>query len=747
MYKKLFLITSIFIFLLIPFFSLKAQSEDEETDKKVKELLSLMTLEEKIGQMTQVTFDSIGVPEDENQGVPFDMAKLEEAIVNYHVGSILNTPYNKAQSLETWKGIITAVQDVALEKTRLKIPVFYGIDAIHGPTYTKDATLFPQSINMAATFNRDLEKNAGEITAKEVKASGIFWNFYPVMDIGRQPLWSRFWETFGEDPYLAGEMGSAYIEGHQGTDYGAPDKCATCLKHYIGYSLPFNGKDRTPAFIGERMLREYFLPSFEKGVLAGCPTVMVNSAEVDGIPGHANYHYLTEILRNELGFQGFTVSDWEDIKRLHTRDKIASTPAEAVKIAVMAGVDMSMVPYDFTFYELLLQLVKDGEVPESRIDEAVSRILKVKFESGLFENPYPDPEMEKYFATEESQEINLQAARESIILVKNENNILPLDKNTDILITGPTANLLQSLNGGWTVTWQGDSEELYPRYEFTLLEAVMEKCKGKVTFTEGTTFNEKLDIEKAVKEAESHDVILLCLGEKAYCEGGGILEDLNLDRAQLKLAKAMSDTGKPVVLILLEGRPRIVTEVVDSSSAVLIGMLPGIEGGRAIADILFGDYNPDGKLPFTYPRSSGGITLYDYKPLESFESNKYNPLFPFGYGLSYSTFELSNLAIDKEKIKSGESVTAGVTVTNTGSMGGKETVLLYLSDCYGQVSRPNKQLKGFEKVYLEPGESKVVEFLITSDAMSFIGLENKRIIEPGEFKVIVGDMEKTFFVE
>jgi len=706
-----------------------------------------MTLEEKIGQMTQVTFDALGVPEDENRGIPFDMEKLEEAIVEYHVGSILNTPYNKAQSLETWKGIIVTVQDMALEKTRLKIPVLYGIDAIHGPTYTKDSTLFPQSINMAATFNTELEKQAGEITAKEVKAAGIFWNFYPVMDTGRQPLWSRFWETFGEDPYLAGEMGRAYIEGHQGNDYGAPDKCATCLKHYLGYGLPFNGRDRTPAFIGERMLRDYFLPPFEEGVLAGCPTVMINSAEVDGIPGHANYHYLTEILRGELGFQGFTVSDWEDIKRLHTRDKIASTPAEAVKIAVMAGVDMSMVPYDFTFYELLLQLVKDGDVPESRIDEAVGRILKVKFESGLFENPYPQAEMEKYFATEESQEINLQAARESIVLAKNENNLLPLDKNTDILVTGPTANLLQSLNGGWTITWQGDSEELYPQYEFTVLEAVQDKCKGKVTFVEGTTFNEELNIEKAIQEAENHDVILLCLGEKAYCEGGGVIEDLNLDRAQMELAKAMAATGKPVVLLLLEGRPRVVTEGAENSSAVLIGMLPGMEGGRAVADILFGDYNPDGKLPFSYPRNSGGITLYDYKPLESYDANKYNPLYPFGYGLSYSSFEMSSLNLDKEKIKSGESIKAEVTVKNTGSMGGKETVILYLSDCYGQVSRPNRQLKGFQKVYLEPGESKVLEFEIKPGDMSFTGLENKRIIEHGEFMVTVGEMTQYFTVE
>ncbi len=390
-----------------------------------------------------------------------DDAKLEDAIKNYHIGSIINV-YDVAHSPEYWHEIITKIQNIATKETRLGIPVLYGIDAIHGTTYTKGSTLFPQAISMAATWNTDIAKQSGEITSFETKASGISWNFYPVMDIGRQPLWSRLWETFGEDVYLASQMGSSYIKGAQGNDIGAPDKLATCLKHYVGYSFPINGLDRTPAWISERMLREYFLPTFEAGILAGAPTVMVNSAEVDGIPGHANYHLLTEILRNELNFKGLVVSDWEDIIRLHTRDKVASTPKEAVRIAVMAGIDMSMVPYDFSFYNYLLELAKEGTVPMWRIDEAVSRILAVKMQFGIFENPYPNKELLKKFGSEDFTNANLNAARESIILTKNENNILPLSKTSKVLVTGPTANMLSVMNGGWTITWQGNEESLYP---------------------------------------------------------------------------------------------------------------------------------------------------------------------------------------------------------------------------------------------------------------------------------------------
>lgn len=726
---------------------MSAQETSIAIENKVKTLLSQMTLEEKVGQMTQVDFTVIGVPKEQNADDQIDPVKLEDAVLKHHVGSILNTPFtpdNKAQSVETWRKLTRTVQDAAA-KTRLKIPVIYGVDAIHGATYTQNSVLFPQAINMAATFNAGLAFKEGEITAREVRISGLQWNFSTVMDIGRQPLWPRLWETFGEDVHLATIMGTSYIKGHQGDDFSAADKAPTCLKHYVGYSYPLNGKDRTPAWIGERMLREYFLPTFEAGIKAGSPTVMVNSAEVDGIPGHANYQYLTTILRGELGFKGFTVSDWEDIKRLYTRDKMAASEKEAVKIAVMAGIDMSMVPFDFSFYELLIDLVKSGEVPMSRIDEAVSRILTVKYQAGLFE-PKPLLAVADNFATTEAVETNRQAARESIILAKNEHNILPLKKDLNILVTGPTANLLSVMNGGWTITWQGAAEDLYPQEKLTVLEAVQEKSTGKVTYIGGDAFDAPIDVQKVAEEAKNHDVILLSLGEQPYTETLGNIETLNLDQAQVDLANAAIATGKPVVLLTLGGRPRIITSIAEQVSGVILGFLPGMEGGEAIADILYGDYNPNGKLPISYPRNTNGITPYDYKPIESFEGNTYNPLYPFGHGLSYTRFATSGLKVDKDKISMGENITITVNVENTGSLKGKEAVLVYINDVAASVTRPNKQLKAFKKVELAPGQTETLTFTLTPHDLSFIGIDLKRIVEPGEFNVMVGNETVGFTV-
>jgi len=637
--------------------------------------------------------------------------------------------------------------EAAAAKTRLKIPVIYGIDAIHGATYTKNAVLFPQAINMAATFNPELSFKEGEITAREVRASGQHWNFSPVMDIGRQPLWPRLWETYGEDVHLASQMGAAYIKGHQGENFAAPDKAPTCLKHYVGYSFPFNGKDRTPAWIGDRMLREYFLPPFEAGIKAGSPTVMVNSAEVDGIPGHANQHYLNTILRDELGFKGFTVSDWEDIKRLYTRDKLASSPKEAVKIAVMAGIDMSMVPFDFSFYELLLELAKDGEVPIARIDEAVTRILTVKYQSGLFEPDRKLLPIKNNFATDEATAVNRQAARESIVLAKNANHILPLDLHANILVTGPTGNMLSVMNGGWTITWQGDSEELYPKGKLTVFKAIKQKSKGKVTYLSGEIRDDANAIDKVASAAKNYDYVLLCLGEQPYTETVGNIESLLLEREQYELAEALFASGKPVILLTLGGRPRIITSVANQSAAVLLSFLPGMEGGDAIADILFGNYNPDGKLPITYPRNTNGLTLYDHKPMENFEGNIYNPLYPFGHGLSYTTFATSALAVDKTHYHQDENITVTVNIKNTGSRQGKETVLLYLHDVAASVTRPNKQLKAFKKVSLMPGQMEKLTFTLTPYDLSFIGVDLKRIVEPGEFSLMVGDESVNFWVE
>ncbi|MCK9396106.1 MAG: glycoside hydrolase family 3 C-terminal domain-containing protein [Methylobacter sp.] len=726
---------------------MSAQETNKAIENKVKSLLSQMTLEEKVGQMTQVDFTVIGVYKQQNAEGQIDPVKLDDAVLKHHAGSILNAPFtpdNKAQSVETWRKMIRTVQDAAA-RTRLKIPVIYGIDAIHGATYTQNSVLFPQAINMAATFNAELAFKEGEITAREVRASGLQWNFSTVMDIGRQPLWPRLWETFGEDVHLATVMGTSYIKGHQGDDFSAADKAPTCLKHYVGYSYPLNGKDRTPAWIGERMLREYFLPTFEAGVKAGSPTVMVNSAEVDGIPGHANHHYLTTILRGELGFKGIAVSDWADIERLYTRDKMAASPKEAVKIAVMAGVDMSMVPFDFSFYDLLIDLVKSGEVPMSRIDEAVSRILTVKHQAGLFDSK-PLLPVEGNFATAEAIETNRQAARESIILAKNDHNILPLKKDASILVAGPTANLLSVMNGGWTITWQGATEYLYPQEKLTVLEAIQEKSAGKVTYVGGGSFYAPIDIQKVADEAQNHDVILLSLGEHPYTETLGNIESLNLDQAQVDLANAAIATGKPVVLLTLGGRPRIITSIAERASGVILGFLPGMEGGEAIADILYGDYNPNGRLPITYPRNTNGITPYDYKPIESFELNRYNPLYPFGHGLSYTTFETSGLKVEKDKINQGENINVTVNVKNTGPLTGKEAVLVYINDVAASVTRPNKQLKAFKKVELNPGQTESLSFTLTPHDLSFIGVDLKRIVEPGDFKVMVGNETVGFTV-
>ena len=713
---------------------------NNEIDLKVRQLLSEMTLEEKIGQMTQIDFSVVAT--ELNSDNPVDQSKLEDAVLKHHVGSILNapqTPHNQAQPVAVWRNILQSIQAVTA-RSRLKIPVIYGIDAIHGATYIKNSVLFPQAINMAATFNTDLSFKEGEITARELRVAGLQWNFSPVMDLGRQPLWPRLWETYGEDVYLASVMGTSYIKGHQGDDFSAPTKALTCLKHYVGYSFPINGKDRSPAWIGERMLREYFLPPFEAAIKAGSPTIMVNSAEVDGIPGHANYQYLTTILRDELGFKGFTVSDWEDIKRLYTRDKLAANEKEAVKIAVMAGVDMSMVPFDYSFYHLLLELVNSGEVPSARIDEAVARILTVKYRAGLFDPPSPLLPEGENFSTAQATDINRQAARESIVLAKNDNHSLPLKKNANVLVVGPNANLLNVLNGGWTLTWQGDNESLYPKDKLTLIKAIQKKATGKVTYLENSVFDKQsaLDVTKNV------DVIVLSLGEKPYTETVGNIGSLNLETSQVKLANAMLATGKPVILIMTGGRPRIITEQAELASAVILGFLPGMEGGEAITDILYGDYNPNGKLPISYPRETNDIVLYDHKPIESYESNAYHPLYAFGHGLSYTSFETSNLKLANNTVNMGDTIEVSVAVKNTGLITGKETILVYLNDVAASVTRPSRQLKAFKKVELASGQTQTLNFTLRPEDLSFIGVDLKRVIEPGEFKIMVGKETVSF---
>lgn len=735
-------------------------SPEPNNNQKIEDLLKRMTLEEKVGQMTQLTIGMIVSGRD--QDVKIDPAKLEKAIVKYGVGSILNVS-DQALTIDRWHEIIADIQ-AAAKKTRLGIPVIYGIDSIHGANYVQGATLFPQEIGMAATWNPELMQRAAEITAIETRAAGIPWSFSPVLDLGRNPLWPRFWETFGEDPYLAKVMGVAFVRGLEGNDVASDDRVASSLKHYMGYSAPLTGRDRTPAWIPENYLREYYLPTFDAAVKAGARTIMINSAEINGVPGHINKQILTDILRGELGFKGFVVSDWEDIKKLVTTWRIAATEKEATRLSIMAGIDMSMVPLDYSFADHLLELVKEGAVPQSRIDEAVRRILRVKFELGLFEKPGPNAALKAKFARPEYRQVSLDAARESMTLLKNENNILPLAKTTKVLVTGPTADSLLPLNNGWTYVWQGSEEALYPKDRPTIRKAIEEKVGAsnvtfvqgtKITRKPGTTSNntptdieEEVDIAAAVRAAQNVDVIVLALGEGTYCETPGNITDLTIGEPQIKLAEALKATGKPIVLVLAEGRPRIINRIVDSTRAVLMAYNPGNEGGTAVADVLFGDYNPSGRLPFTYPRTPNGLINYDHKPFETentaFGNMAFNPQFGFGEGLSYTTFSYTDLKVGKQTITGNEELPVSVTVTNTGKRAGKEAVLVYVSDLVASISPPGRRLRRFAKVSLEPGQSKTLNFKLRREDLSFVGADNKWIAEPGEFDVKIGSLSQRF---
>ena len=728
--------------------------------QRIEALLKRMTLEEKVGQMTQLTISMIASGSDQN--IKIDPAKLDKAIGKYGVGSILNVA-DQALTIDHWHDFISQIQ-AAAKKTRLGIPVIYGIDSIHGANYVQGATLFPQEIGMAATFNPELMKRAAEITAEETRAAGLPWSFSPVLDLGRNPLWPRFWETFGEDPYLASVMGVAFTRGLEGNDVSAETAVASSLKHYMGYSFPLTGRDRTPAWIPENYLREYFLPTFAASIKAGARTIMINSGEINGVPGHVNHHLLTGILRDELGFNGFVVSDWEDIKKLVTMWRIAPTEKEATRLAVMAGIDMSMVPSDYSFADHLIALVKEGAVPQTRIDEAVRRILRVKFELGLFENPGPNPALKANFARPASRQVSLEAARESITLLKNANNLLPLAKNTKVLVTGPTADSLISLNNGWTYVWQGSEESLYPKDRDTIRRAIEAKVgAGNVTYVQGTKITrrpntpsnstptdqeEEVDIPAAARAAQSADVVVLALGEGSYCETPGNITDLNIGEPQIKLAEAIIATGKPVVLVLVEGRPRIINRIVDRIPAIVMAYNPSHEGGTAIADVLFGDVNPSGKLPFTYPRTPNGLINYDHKPFEtentSFGNMAFKPQFSFGEGLSYTTFAYKDLRVDKPTISANDELTVTVTVTNTGQRAGKEAVLVYVSDLAASISPPNRRLRRFAKVNLQPNQSRTLTFKLRREDLSFIGANNKPTLEPGDFEVKIGDLSQRF---
>jgi beta-glucosidase len=724
---------------------------NQDTEKKISELLAKMTLEEKVGQMTQITLDVIckGKPYDTDKVMEIDPAKLDTAILKYKVGSILNTG-TSTLSREEWHKIIGTIHDVNTQKTERKIPVLYGIDAIHGVTYTKGSTLFPQELGLAATWDPSFAEKGSSVTAYEVRASAIPWNFSPVLDLGRQPLWSRFFETFGEDPFLVSEMGKAVIKGYQGDNISNPEKVAACLKHYMGYSFSFTGKDRTPILMPERLMREYYLPPFAEAIKAGAQTVMINSAEINGTPVHASKLILTDILKGELNFKGFAVTDWEDIVMLHTVHKIASSHKEAVKQAVLAGVDMSMTPTTYTFATDLVQLVKDGEVPMSRIDDAVRRILRVKYNLGLFEKTHYN--MDKYpkFGSEEFAKISYDAALESITLLKNQDSLLPLSKDKKILVTGAGAHSLNALNGAWTHTWQGVDTKYNTPGKKTVYDALKDKLgEQNVKYVEGTSYDMDVNTAEAVKAAKAVDYVIVCISEKPSAEKPGDIEDLTLDEAQLNLVSELTKTGKPVILVLFESRPRIFTKVEAALKAVIMGYRPGNEGGRALVDLLYGDANPSGRLPFTYPRFTGSLVTYDHKNSEmkdkDFGLNAFNPLYQFGSGLSYTTYSYADLTCSSDTLKGADTLIIKVKVTNTGKMTGKEVVQVYIRDEYATITPSVKRLRAFSKVALNPGETKELSFSISKNNLGFVNNSNQWVTETGDFTIMVNNLKKGFW--
>ncbi|MDD2438285.1 MAG: glycoside hydrolase family 3 N-terminal domain-containing protein [Massilibacteroides sp.] len=729
---------------------------DPVIEKQVETLLRKMTLEEKIGQMSEITIDVLTDFHSPND-FKLSEAQLDTVIGKYKVGSILNVPLSVAQKKEKWAETIRKIQDKSMKE--IGIPCIYGVDQIHGTTYTLDGTLFPQGINMGATFNRSLVRNSSEISAYETKACCIPWTYAPVMDLGRDPRWPRMWENYGEDAYINAQMAVEAVKGFQGDNPNKIGKyhVASCLKHFMGYGVPVSGKDRTPSSISTIDLREKHFAPFLACIRSGALTLMVNSGVNNGISFHANKELLSGWLKEELNWDGMIVTDWADINNLCTRDHIAETKKEAIRIAINAGIDMSMVPYEVSFCTYLKELVEEGEVPMTRIDDAVRRVLRLKYRLGLFDNPYWDIREYDQFGSPEFAKVALDAAEESIVLLKNKENILPLAKGKRILLTGPNANSMRCLNGGWSYSWQGDRAEECAKAYNTIYEALCNKYgKENIVYEPGVTYatgkgalwwqENNPEIEKAVQAAASADAIIACIGENSYCETPGNLTDLNLSGNQKELVKALAATGKPIVLVLNEGRPRIINEIVSLAKAVVHTMLPGNYGGDALANLLAGDANFSGKLPFTYPRLINSLATYDYKPCENLGqmNGNYNydavmdVQWPFGAGLSYTTYQYSNFRVDRSKFTANDELIFKIDVTNTGKVAGKESVLLFTSDLVASLTPDNIRLRNFEKVLLLPGETKTVSLKLRGSDLAFVGYHEKWILEKGDFRVVCG---------
>lgn len=730
---------------------------DPVIEANIQQWLKKMTLEEKIGQMCEITIDVVTDFEKSRDGFTLSEAMLDTVIGKYKVGSLLNVPLSVAQKKEVWAKAIRQIQEKSIKE--IGIPCIYGVDEIHGTTYTLDGTLFPQGVNMGATFNRALVRRGAEISAYETKASCVPWTYAPVVDLGRDPRWPRMWENYGEDAYLNTVMGVEAVLGFQGSDPNHIGRynVAACVKHYMGYGVPVSGKDRTPSAIPRSELREKHFAPYLAAIRAGALSVMVNSAVDNGMPFHANKELLTDWLKRDLNWDGLIVTDWADINNLCTRDHIAATKKEAIKIAINAGIDMSMVPYETSFCTYLKELVEEGEVPMSRIDDAVARVLRLKYRLGLFDNPYWDiAEYDKFGSPEHAAEA-LRAAEESEVLLKNDGNLLPLKQGTKILLAGPNANSMRCLNGGWSYSWQGHRADEFAGAYNTIYEALCNKFgKDNITYEPGVTYapykndnwweENPVEIEKAVAAAANADVIIACIGENSYCETPGNLNDLTLSANQRNLVKALAATGKPVILVLNEGRPRIINDIEPLAKAVVHVMLPGNYGGDALANLLAGDVNFSGKLPYTYPKYINSLATYDYKPCENVGqmAGNYNydavmdVQWPFGFGLSYTSYAYSNLKVDKSSFAPGDVITVSVDVTNTGSVEGKESVLLYSSDLVASSTPDIKRLRGFDKISLKPGETKTVTLKLAADDLAFVGYDGLWRLEKGDFVLACG---------
>lgn len=728
---------------------------DPKIEAQVEQTLKKLTLEEKIGQMMELVTDLFGA-NDKNGVFYIDEKKTDSILSRYKIGSILNAPNTCAPTAKKWEKYIAQIQKISMK--RIGIPCVFGLDQNHGSTYTQGGTLFPQNINVAATFNREIARRSAEATAYETRAVSVPWTYSPTVDLGRDARWPRIWENFGEDCYLSSEMGKAMVYGFQGEDPNNIDQyhIATSMKHFMGYGVPWTGKDRTPAYISPADLREKHFAPFLAGLQAGALTVMVNSASVNGVPMHANKEFLTGWLKEETGWDGVLITDWADINNLYTREMVAKDKKDALRIAINAGIDMIMEPYSCDACGYLVELVKEGKIPMSRIDDACRRVLRMKYRLDLFKNPTQKLKNYPKFGGEEFAKLALEGATESMVLLKNEGNILPLQHGKKILLTGPNANQMRCLNGGWSYTWQGHRADEFAGKYNTIYEAFCnEYGKENVILNQGVTYNEKgkyweenePQIQEAVAAAKDADVIVACIGENSYTETPGNLTDLWLSENQRNLVKALAQTGKPVILVLNEGRPRLIADIEPLAQGIINILIPGNMGGDALANLVSGKSNFSGKMPYTYPKEINSLANYDFKKSEevgtmegAYDYNaKITQQWGFGYGLSYTSYKYSNLKVSQSDFRHGDIIKVSVDVKNTGKVAGKESVLLFSSDLIASVVPDGRRLRAFDKVELQPGETKTMTFELKADDLAFVGWNGKWRLEEGDFKLMIAD--------